>query len=669
MTGEPLQGRDHDETTPLPPTVRPRRVDERDDAALTGAPLPPFHRGLPAVRWYGAGSTADEGAEAAPAAPAWDEAGHEQEEIDAWEARRAAWDAEFAPAEEETVDGAGWDAELAPAAEETADSAAWDAELAPAAEETADSAARDAELDTPEGASADQAAPAPPWGGAETPASGALESRAPTAKPWGGDDEPVYAPEPIAFDAGPTSTDAIEPTAFDVGPSGGEDIVAGEPPWAEEDLEATAALDAELEPAAPSGAESEAWSDSEPSPPEPEPWSEVDLADEGWARAVEEAEAGMHAPEPVAPGWDDSWSGAGEPNALELPAGTASEPVEAAAERVEAAGEPEGEQVQPVAGAAAEPPAVAAAEPVEVAAEADTRAPAEPAVDEGVDEWLAGGVAEAFPWDAAAEAAASLASDADDEGAEAPSAPAPAEAGADEPPVWEAWEPEDEAAPLPADAAADAWAADRDAFAAAGSEEEDAAAASPAGDATETAPTEDEIVARMPATPLDAWYHADAAAGASETWEAFGRALEEAASWGDLGSTIATGLPPEQQQTGAAAPGEARAETSTEPTPVDGTDEAPSRFATETPDDAAEPPAETAAAAPAAAGTGSGAAGTPPTPATGLPFEDLAGRLEQLARRLRAEGGKGVEHALSEGDRLEASLAGFIAGYVAARRE
>jgi hypothetical protein len=60
-------------------------------------------------------------------------------------------------------------------------------------------------------------------------------------------------------------------------------------------------------------------------------------------------------------------------------------------------------------------------------------------------------------------------------------------------------------------------------------------------------------------------------------------------------------------------------------------------------------------------------------PASGAPegdpvVADLAGRLEELARRLREEGESGVQHAMAEGDRLEASLAGFIAGYFAARR-
>jgi hypothetical protein len=155
------------------------------------------------------------------------------------------------------------------------------------------------------------------------------------------------------------------------------------------------------------------------------------------------------------------------------------------------------------------------------------------------------------------------------------------------------------------------------------------------GPAMEFAPAEppvdeevaDERVAIVPPTPLDSWYHGEHGAEAEATWEAFGRALEEAASWGDLDTTIATGLAPE----------EARGEVKRAP--------------------AAELPAAQPVPEP-----------EPDARAADAAVTDLARRLEHLAQRLRAEGEKGVEHAMTEGDRLEASLAGFIAGYVAARR-
>lgn len=48
---------------------------------------------------------------------------------------------------------------------------------------------------------------------------------------------------------------------------------------------------------------------------------------------------------------------------------------------------------------------------------------------------------------------------------------------------------------------------------------------------------------------------------------------------------------------------------------------------------------------------------------------DLAERLVRLAERLRDEGTPGLANAMAEGDRLDASIAGFLAGYVAARGE
>jgi hypothetical protein len=48
--------------------------------------------------------------------------------------------------------------------------------------------------------------------------------------------------------------------------------------------------------------------------------------------------------------------------------------------------------------------------------------------------------------------------------------------------------------------------------------------------------------------------------------------------------------------------------------------------------------------------------------------DDVADRLEALARRLRDEGAGAAESALASGDRLTALLAGVLAGYLAGRR-
>ena len=48
--------------------------------------------------------------------------------------------------------------------------------------------------------------------------------------------------------------------------------------------------------------------------------------------------------------------------------------------------------------------------------------------------------------------------------------------------------------------------------------------------------------------------------------------------------------------------------------------------------------------------------------------DDVAERLEALARRLRDEGAGAAEAALASGDRLTALLAGVLAGYLAGRR-
>lgn len=179
---------------------------------------------------------------------------------------------------------------------------------------------------------------------------------------------------------------------------------------------------------------------------------------------------------------------------------------------------------------------------------------------------------------------------------------------------------EDTAAEAPAD---EAWAP----FEPSSPEHEEPVAETEAAGGAGVQEPLDERVAIVPPTPMDSWYHGEHGAEAEATWEAFGRALEEAASWGDPGAAVPTGLPAAEAQAEPAASG------TEEPPPAD---------------EQAEPAAAASAQDPA--------------------VTDLARRLELLARRLREEGEKGVEHALSEGDRLEASLAGFIAGYVAARR-
>src|SRR5690606_33487675 len=63
---------------------------------------------------------------------------------------------------------------------------------------------------------------------------------------------------------------------------------------------------------------------------------------------------------------------------------------------------------------------------------------------------------------------------------------------------------------------------------------------------------EDERVAIVPPTPIDSWFHGEQGADAAATWEAFGRALQEAASWGEPASQAAAPAP--AAETGASEP-------------------------------------------------------------------------------------------------------------------
>jgi hypothetical protein len=167
-------------------------------------------------------------------------------------------------------------------------------------------------------------------------------------------------------------------------------------------------------------------------------------------------------------------------------------------------------------------------------------------------------------------------------------------------------------APEPVDEAEDAFAAGADAGE---TDRESADAPAAASAAPEAA---GERIHFVPPTPLDDWFHGPPMEGAATTWEAFGRALEESASWGDLAAAIATGQP------ASGTTGEAS--------------------------------------------TGGERAGQPAAGAADPGLLDLARRLEALARRIRDEGEGAVGQAIAEGDRLDGALAGFIAGYVAARR-
>lgn len=51
------------------------------------------------------------------------------------------------------------------------------------------------------------------------------------------------------------------------------------------------------------------------------------------------------------------------------------------------------------------------------------------------------------------------------------------------------------------------------------------------------------------------------------------------------------------------------------------------------------------------------------------PVEPLAARLERLAERLRTDGRNALAEEMSRGDRLDAALAGLLAGYLAAGGE
>lgn len=149
-----------------------------------------------------------------------------------------------------------------------------------------------------------------------------------------------------------------------------------------------------------------------------------------------------------------------------------------------------------------------------------------------------------------------------------------------------------------------------------------------------------------------------------QPWEAFGRALQDALSWAGL---AAEETPPAEPGTllGEAAP----VESSFEPPPVF---EYAEDWVTMPAAEAAErqplPPPEILSevgqpAAPDVVTAEAPTAGAAVDPVAA----DVADRLQSLADRLRTEGLAGLAEAIARGDRLEASLALFIAGYRAGR--
>jgi hypothetical protein len=382
--------------------------------------------------------------------------------------------------------------------------------------------------------------------------------------------------------------------------------------------------------------------DHEPAPEDLPPWSTplASAADESPWSSWDADEAVVYdlpgaATEDTGP-WQDSWD---KPSDLAEP-----ETAEgAAAWSEEQAAEPE-PQVEP----AGEGPVAASVEEVDSGEETGE-------LIEMVEEPGFGDTLEFAPADDQGDEAAADVAWASSEPAEpvqddadavwAPYEPAePVEDDADA--VWAPYEP---AEPV-ADAAEAAWAP----FDATEPAHEEDRPEETIGEAAATAeePT-DERVSIVPPTPLDSWFHGDHTAEAEANWEDFGRALEEAASWGDLGATIATGLTPEEARD--------------EPEPA-ASDAAEASSAEPVSASAAEPESVSASAAEQALEVTADIAPPRGAPEGDPVAADLAGRLEELARRLREEGESGVQHAMAEGDRLEASLAGFIAGYFAARR-
>ncbi|MGH7555434.1 MAG: hypothetical protein ACREMQ_20730 [Longimicrobiales bacterium] len=138
---------------------------------------------------------------------------------------------------------------------------------------------------------------------------------------------------------------------------------------------------------------------------------------------------------------------------------------------------------------------------------------------------------------------------------------------------------------------------------------------------------------------------ADSIAG-EEPWDAFGRALKESISWADL-------QPPETSEL------ELTQELQTQQ-PLDTGDQ----------EWAAVEPVKTGFPAQLQPSLPAVATPTMPQPLGHDPFADqLADRLQTLAIRLRHEGLRAISDAIAQGDRLEASLALFLAGYRAGRGE
>lgn len=143
----------------------------------------------------------------------------------------------------------------------------------------------------------------------------------------------------------------------------------------------------------------------------------------------------------------------------------------------------------------------------------------------------------------------------------------------------------------------------------------------------------DEIEAHVP--PLDAIPE-------HQQWDAFGRALKEVVSWEGAPASPADAPPPWM------APEVLRAESSAE------------EWETVAGPPSVEHPAEAEVAATAA--------DLEPAATGGDAFSgELADRLQALAERLRSQGAGAIADALSSGDRLEASIALFLAGYQVGR--
>lgn len=579
MTGEPREDMEQSRTDRIPPVVTSHRLAAATDAALAGAALPPYRRGLYAAL------AANETVSALTAAlEASSDVGPPVAE--GWP---AAWRDDPMPAheteslrEEASPEPAVWDDAPTEAAE-------WHA----AAADTGDRE----EAPSPEPAEWDPAVPATAgWEEApsEEPADWAAEpepfSWGEAAEPEQGRWEESASPEVSDEDGAapdPAWADEVAAETADWHGEGRPDEVAEDAEFLHLEEADLAAVEAERDPTGYDQAAADLM------PPEEPPVHAVDEADVWAWEADETAVYDMPgaAAEDTGP-WQDTWDATAEAVAPDVET----------AERFQTAAEPE-----PLDGDGPEPAG-------------------------DVQEWLEAGAVGSYGWDLPEEQSPGPAFD--------ESAPTSAAEAETEP--WAAAAGLDALAEPVLQREPDGWA-DAEAGTETGEVIEmveepgsgtsvqfapvEVPADKPADDEPADDEPADERVAIVPPTPLDSWVHGGQyGPEADATWEAFGRALEEAASWGDLDTTIATGLTPE----------EARGEVERAPAA----------------DPSAQPVAE---AQPDAA---------PADPAV----TDLARRLEHLAQRLRTEGEKGVEHAMAEGDRLEASLAGFIAGYVAARR-